>query len=1090
MKKRTLKLLTLSLILGISSCLTAQTFTIGADNGMPGPTNYPSPFGDYYKTMRAQYLYRASELTDMGMSAGFITEIAWNVAALPGTIDGTEDYTIKLLNSGTTSLGLTTWEEGATTVWGPTFYNPVLGINTFTLASPFFWDGVSSIIVEVCGGDFNATFTKNARVTWTGPLAFNGSHTRQSDTEPDPCGYTGTEYWENSPGGPDYRPQVIFTTIPGTDCAVVPSLGVTNTTATNVCIGEEFTLSVPPVAELGITYTWYSSPDGAAYSLIPGAVSSSLTTTQIATTLYRCKVTCTISGDFEVSSPVTVNQNDPTSCYCIPTYTTGTTEGDYISHAVLGTLNNTTGALPAPFYNYYTALSTDLMAGTSNTLSVTVGTYATQNGFAAWIDYNHNGVFEASEKLGEVTNLAAMATGNIIFTVPVTAATGTTRLRVREVWNQIGILPCDEYGFGETEDYNVNIIPGTIPTAAFTYAGDPTVTFTNTSTGLPTSYSWAFGDGGISTATNPAHLYATNGTYNVCLTATNLYGSNTACQNVVIDSYVPPVANFTFSGEPTVSFVDASLNSPTSWFWNFGDGGTSTLENPTHTYTYNGTFNVCMTATNATGSNTSCQFVVIDYYLAPVAAFTYSGDPTVSFTDASLNSPTSWFWNFGDGGTSTLENPSHLYASNGVYNVCLTATNATGSNTSCQLITIDSYLSPVAAFTFTGDPTVTYTDLSTNSPTSWAWSFGDGGVSTLENPTHTFTTNGTYNTCLTATNAVGSNTSCQDVIIDSYVYIPVADFTYTGDPDVEFTDISSNAPTTWAWDFGDGGTSSLENPIHLYASDGTYDVCLTAGNIAGSDTECKTIIVTGYVAPSALFSFSGDPVTTFTDLSTGSPNSWLWNFGDGGVSTLENPSHVYATNGIFNVCLSIVSPGGSDAYCTDVTIAGNGSAPTIDFSYVINSPTVAFTDLSSDSPSDWLWDFGDGAISGLQNPTHAYAVEAVYEVCLTATNDFGTNTDCKSINVTDNAIQVLDQITLNCYPNPAGTYTMIEGLPAGTLSGDIHITSVTGQEVGDNSIISWDNGICIINVSKLAAGTYTVKMLVDNQLFTGQFVKL
>lgn len=559
---------------------------------------------------------------------------------------------------------------------------------------------------------------------------------------------------------------------------------------------------------------------------------------------------------------------------------------------------------------------------------------------------------------------------------------------------------------------------------------------------------------------------------------------------MVIDSYVPPVANFTFSGEPTVSFVDASLNSPTSWFWNFGDGGTSTLENPTHTYTYNGTFNVCMTATNATGSNTSCQFVVIDYYLAPVAAFTYSGDPAVSFTDASLNSPTSWFWNFGDGGTSTLENPSHLYASNGVYNVCLTATNATGSNTSCQLITIDSYLSPVAAFTFTGDPTVTYTDLSTNSPTSWAWSFGDGGVSTLENPTHTFTTNGTYNTCLTATNAVGSNTSCQDVIIDSYVYIPVADFTYTGDPDVEFTDISSNAPTTWAWDFGDGGTSSLENPIHLYASDGTYDVCLTAGNIAGSDTECKTIIVTGYVAPSALFSFSGDPVTTFTDLSTGSPNSWLWNFGDGGVSTLENPSHVYATNGIFNVCLSIVSPGGSDAYCTDVTIAGNGSAPTIDFSYVINSPTVAFTDLSSDSPSDWLWDFGDGAISGLQNPTHAYAVEAVYEVCLTATNDFGTNTDCKSINVTDNAIQVLDQISLNCYPNPAGTYTMIEGLPAGTLSGDIHITSVTGQEVGDNSIISWDNGICIINVSKLAAGSYTVKMLVDNQLFTGQFVKL
>jgi PKD repeat protein len=792
MKKHTIFNLMLAFLLGSGTLATAQTYTIGADNGIPGPTNYPSPFGDYYKTMRAQYLYRASELTAMGMTAGFITEISWNVVALPGGIDGTEDYTIKLLNSGATSLGLTTWEEGATTVWGPTDYNPTLGINTFSLATPFFWDGVSSVIVEICGGDFNATFTKNARVTWTGPLAFNGSHTHQSDTEPNPCGYTGIEYWENAPGGPDYRPQVIFTTTPGTDCAVVPSLGVTATTATNVCIGEEFTLSVTPVTALGITYTWSSSPDGASWTIIPGATSPSYTTTQTATTLYRCKVTCTISGDFKVSTAVTVNQNDPTDCYCIPTYTTGTTDGDYLNNVHLGAINNTTGASASPFYTYYTVPTTTLTGGTTNTLTAQVGTYATNNNFAVWIDYNQNGNFESTEKIGEVINLAGNATGTINFTVPITALAGETRMRCREVWNQVGILPCDPYGFGETEDYNVTIVPGVVPTAAFTFTGDPTVSFTNTSTGLPTSYSWNFGDGGTSTLTNPTHVFAENDTYNVCLTATNLYGSNTACQNVIIDSYVAPVADFSYSGEPTVAFVDESLNSPTSWFWNFGDGGTSTLENPTHLYTYNGTFNVCMTATNATGSNTSCQFVLIDYYLAPVAAFTYSGDPTVSFTDASLNSPTSWFWNFGDAGTSTLENPTHTYVSNGVYNVCLTATNATGSNTSCQLITIDSYLSPVSSFTFSGDPTVSFTDLSLNAPTSWSWAFGDAGTSTLENPTHTYAANGTYNACLTATNAVGSNTSCQDVVIDSYVYTPVADFIYTGDPDVEFTDISQH----------------------------------------------------------------------------------------------------------------------------------------------------------------------------------------------------------------------------------------------------------------------------------------------------------
>ena len=157
----------------------------------------------------------------------------------------------------------------------------------------------------------------------------------------------------------------------------------------------------------------------------------------------------------------------------------------------------------------------------------------------------------------------------------------------------------------------------------------------------------------------------------------------------------------------------------------------------------------------------------------PVADF--SGTPTsgnaplaVSFTDLSTNGPTSWSWTFGDGGTSTAQNPSHTYASAGVYTVSLTATNAYGSdtNTKTNYITVTTPPQNPPVADFSGTPTsgyaplaVSFTDLSTNSPTSWSWTFGDGGTSTAQNPSHTYASAGTYTVALTATNAYGSDTN-------------------------------------------------------------------------------------------------------------------------------------------------------------------------------------------------------------------------------------------------------------------------------------------------------------------------------------------
>jgi len=167
---------------------------------------------------------------------------------------------------------------------------------------------------------------------------------------------------------------------------------------------------------------------------------------------------------------------------------------------------------------------------------------------------------------------------------------------------------------------------------------------------------------------------------------------------------------------------------------------------------------------------------------------------------------------------------------------------------------------PVADFS--GNPTsgtaplnVAFTDLSINNPTSWSWAFGDGGASAAQNPSHTYNSAGNYTVSLTATNAAGSNTKTKNnyISVGSGGNPPVAQF--VGNPTsgtaplaVSFTDQSTYNPTSWSWAFGDGGTSTAQNPSHTYNSAGQYTVSLTATNAYGSNTNTKTNYIT--VTPS------------------------------------------------------------------------------------------------------------------------------------------------------------------------------------------------------------------------------------------------
>jgi len=213
-------------------------------------------------------------------------------------------------------------------------------------------------------------------------------------------------------------------------------------------------------------------------------------------------------------------------------------------------------------------------------------------------------------------------------------------------------------------DFTSNVTSGAVPLS---------VNFTDLSENSPTSWSWDFGDGNTSTEQSPTHTYTNVGTYNVSLNATNVGGSNTITESAYITVAIAPVADFSAdvtSGAVslTVNFTDHSTNAPTGWEWNFGDGNTSTDQDPTHTYTAVGTYSVSLNATNVGGSNTITESAYITVAIAPVADFsadvTSGAVPlTVNFTDHSTNAPTGWEWNFGDGNTSTDQNPIHTYVS-------------------------------------------------------------------------------------------------------------------------------------------------------------------------------------------------------------------------------------------------------------------------------------------------------------------------------------------------------------------------------------------------------------------------------------------
>lgn len=335
---------------------------------------------------------------------------------------------------------------------------------------------------------------------------------------------------------------------------------------------------------------------------------------------------------------------------------------------------------------------------------------------------------------------------------------------------------------------------GVAATADFSHDGPAAtgemVNFTNLSSGTPPiAYEWDFGDGSpTSTDTNPSHVYTTAGTYDVELTATNAFGSDTHTVNVTIGEAT--TANFSHDGPAAVgeavNFTNLTTGTPPIIYsWDFGDGSpNSTDENPSHAYTAAGTYNVELTATNAYGSDTHIMAVTVSE--AAVADFSHDGPAAVgtdvNFTNLSAGAgPITYEWDFGDGSAvSTDENPTHAYADEGTYIVSLTATNGFGSDTHTEPVTVGY---PADAVTLTigdgsgmgmmGHEIAFSADVGGTDPVSYLWDFGDGTTSTDASPTHMYTLAGTYTVSLTVTNMFGTDVMEFELKIMYGTFIPV-----------------------------------------------------------------------------------------------------------------------------------------------------------------------------------------------------------------------------------------------------------------------------------------------------------------------------
>ena len=578
--------------------------------------------------------------------------------------------------------------------------------------------------------------------------------------------------------------------------------------------------------------------------------------------------------------------------------------------------------------------------------------------------------------------------------------------------------------------FNAQINVPTIPPCT-----DPTlVPLTATFTGSGAdSISWDLGDGTVyADSSSITYYYANPGVYTVTMTAWDFTCNNTNSVSQVVDfnsvfstatATAPP--DTTLCSSPPFVMNFSSDGSTPDVFWDFGDGNTSTLQNPSNSFADSGSYNIMFIAIDSSTCNIA-DTAFFNVEILQAATFNAQinvpnippcSDPTLvpinaSFTGSGADSLS---WDLGDG---TIYNDSlsftYFYANPGVYTITMTAWDFTCNNTNSVSQVVD-YTSSFSTATATAPPDTTLCSLppfnmnfsSDGSTPDVFWDFGDGNTSTLQNPSNAYADSGLYQVMFIAIDSTTCNIAdtvffdvdiMQAPTFNASFSLPVIPPCTSPDSVTVVASFSGTGLDSIMWDMGDGTIIYDSTSIaYNYTTEGLYDIIVTAWGACNSDT---TIYETfNFNTDSSLAVAYAPEDTTLCTLppftidftSYGTNPYQTWDFGDGNTSTTANPTHSFADTGNYLVTYIAIDSNTCNIYDTatfNVTlIQAEQFSAVLDFEPPppcgIDSMLVelAFTGTGADS---LIWDMGNGSVFNDSAVDYYYTVPGAYEVSLTA----------------------------------------------------------------------------------------------------------
>jgi gliding motility-associated-like protein len=626
------------------------------------------------------------------------------------------------------------------------------------------------------------------------------------------------------------------------------------------------------------------------------------------------------------------------------------------------------------------------------------------------------------------------------------------------------------------------------------------VVFQNTSTGNPDSCLWDFGNGNTSSLFNPVATYTTSGDFVVTLTV--IKGGQRSSFSKQIKVFPSPLPDFESDVRGgclplQVNFRDrstATSASLVSWVWDFGDGRSSAQQNPVNTYRGESSYNVTLIVTDDKGckgtitknnfiTTTSSPFV--DFETGPTIACKLPFD--LDFKDKSISTyPLQYTWSFGDGATTSEQNPRHSYQSSGVFQVRLSAVNQFGcgrDTTKTIQIELRPFIPQIALSTITGcAPLSVEYNVTGNMPVQNAiWAFGEGSTSNNIKGSFTYTQEGSF----TVTAIVQNYLGCREQVSREVTILPRPAAAISASPtqacqpplQVQF---SSNTPEAVAhlWTFGDGTTSTEANPVKTYTQSRNYTVRYIAINAA----ECRdTVLLRDYIkiAPPILMLVPDNPKgciphrTDFILLKEGLGQyaNIQWDFGNGQTfSGINPPPQTYSNQGIFNVTANITFSDNCPPATLSTTVSA-GNKPTFSGTFnpkevCVKKPGVNYTATGGDSLTVFTWFFGDGNSGQGRTVKYEYSEPGTFPVTLV-----GDNFGCKDSIFIDKVVVNPPMANFRVQNDCGGKTVIFRNTSIGN--------STSLWDFGDGTILNSNTSTVIHNFPSF--GSYQVKLIVTNE---------